>query len=148
MPQFSTSSQTKFYLLADFSSMNVSSGAFQTGPCKKQISESNTHALLSSGADADILFSVRFHSQNHNWVQTSGSFICWWPNAKVRVTQSDPSVFGCFHLYGNAPPNTNAFRSKHHWHDVIVRLELNYFCISIAFVFYPPQFQYSVCSSS
>lgn len=30
------------------SSINVCNGAFQTGPCRKQINESKTHALLSS----------------------------------------------------------------------------------------------------
>lgn len=36
------------YLLNDFSSINVWRGAFQTGPCRKQTSESNTHELSSA----------------------------------------------------------------------------------------------------
>lgn len=65
-------------LLNDFSSMNVCNGAFHTGPCKKPIKESNTHALLSSVMVAFKRFTV---------VQSRFVFVfcCFFPLCQINA---------------------------------------------------------------
>lgn len=70
------SSITARDLLSDFSSMNVCNGAFQIGPCKKQINESNTHALLSSAIISPFFLWIRLRNPNTLHLSRSPETLC------------------------------------------------------------------------